>query len=579
MIYSGIVSFDGDFSLSYKISRSDDNYLLINKELFCVALPHRDRNFHIYQTHTSIIFGRILTKKNDSLIDDRFLEKVNKDNVNEHFWGEYVYIETNGGNVHIVSDPTGQLPFFYTRTKTNQLIFASNLSKIYEVDERQKVINWDYLTRYIVRGHCIQEDTPFCDIYTIRPGFCYTFKPHNGVSKYPVWKPWKQRTNLATQDYDEAIYNSLHYTLKSLVEPYDHVFLSLSGGLDSSSLALVLSETIDSQKITAINHFHPSISTSDERVYARQICKEYHINLIEMNADEYLPFNSYSHPLIPHLPDRPLPSFTQLALLQSESRLIESKKNSIMINGQGGDHIFMSPPTKLSIADFFLEKGFNGISKKIIDILDIYRDPLWGLIKENLSALMRRMLSQHITETIQTEIPPWLSISPMKEKVVEERIRSLGIYECYPGKYHQILALLDGLASVQNSNHQWHRIAYPFLCEPLIEVALSIPTYNLFDQGLDRYPLRSAMGKRFSTKNIWRRDKGEITGVFQKGLEKNFKYLTELCMNGKFVREKIVNPDQLYASILALKYGSTEGLWPLTHLSSCEIFLNEWGVN
>ncbi len=118
--------------------------------------------------------------------------------------------------------------------------------------------------------------------------------------------------------------------------------------------------------------------------------------------------------------------------------------------------------------------------------------------------------------------------------------------------------------------------SYPFLYAPVVEYALSLPTYTLFDKGYDRYPLRKSVSDRFRTERVWRRDKSQTTGIFQLGMKKNLDYILSLCAKGHFVQRELIEKEELEKTISLISHGDTNDLWPFTHLASAEIFLSYW---
>ena len=86
---------------------------------------------------------------------------------------------------------------------------------------------------------------------------------------------------------------------------------------------------------------------------------------------------------------------------------------------------------------------------------------------------------------------------------------------------------------------------YPFLYEPVVEFALSFPTYELFDKGYDRYPLRKAVSEIFKTDTVWRRDKSQTTGLFQLGIKQNLDHVLDICLKGHFVKQGLIDKEGL----------------------------------
>ena len=178
----------------------------------------------------------------------------------------------------------------------------------------------------------------------------------------------------------------------------------------------------------------------------------------------------------------------------------------------------------------------------------------------------------------QDEIPGWIK-QALHQQTSSDFVHP--IYETLskkilPGKYDQVDALYEGFASIHVEINPIVPTCYPYLYEPVIDFALSFPTYDLFKKGYDRYPLRKAVSGRFKTNTVWRSDKSETTGIIQLGVKKNLEHVLELCLEGQFVKQGFIDKEELHQTILLISNGGIEHLWPFIHLASAEIFLNTW---
>jgi asparagine synthase (glutamine-hydrolysing) len=237
---------------------------------------------------------------------------------------------------------------------------------------------------------------------------------------------------------------------------------------------------------------------------------------------------------------------------------------------------------KKSVSDYLLEKGLKGSKEKLKNITQFYRDPLFSIIKENAMSLglyffSSRLRKRH-SKNNKKEAPDWIK-QEVYQKASSDFIHP--IYEhlpdqVLPGKYEQIDALYEGLASIHVEMNQVNPTYYPFLYEPVVEFALSLPTYSLFNKGYDRYPLRKAVSDHFKTETIWRRDKSHTTGLFQLGIKKNLEYVLDICLEGQFVKQGLIDREGLYKTIMLIGNGDIKHMWHFANIASVEIFLKHW---
>ena len=258
--------------------------------------------------------------------------------------------------------------------------------------------------------------------------------------------------------------------------------------------------------------------------------------------------------------------------------LLNQEDPAIFISGHGGDHIFMCPPTKRSMTDYFKEEGMRGLYKKTCDLAAYYRKPLANILKPNLKYVFRG-LSAKKREIDEMNQAPWFhkKLYEFSSTSYEHPFYNQPNLPDAPGKFDQFTGILQAFSSICiDGVDQTNPTFYPLLCTPIIECALKIPTYNLYEQGFDRYPFRKAVSDYFKTDCVWRRDKGETSGILQLSIKANMERILSLCLEGGFARNNFVNKDLLQKHIKEVAYGSTDYLWPLLNLLSVEIFLEYW---
>jgi len=434
------------------------------------------------------------------------------------------------------------------------------------------------LCSYLIHGNSCAIQTPFKDIYELPPA-CSLKITKNERKTDPFWHPMHSYKTSIPKNSD--VVEVLQNILKPWIEPYKNICVSLSGGLDSSSLVYCLKNIKkEEQTLSALNYFHSSVKSSNELIYARKICQQTGIELIEIDVSSSLPFDLL-YKKQPLNPNKPFPGLLNLRWLETIYDSIPSTDPCIFLNGRGSDHIFMCPPSKKSISDYILEKGLKGVKDQLKNMTQFYRDPFSSIFKENAKSLSHYFLSwrqrKRCSRNTQNNAPNWIA-QEVYQKSSPNFIHP--IYECLssripPGKYEQIDTLYEGLASILEVN-KINPTFYPYFYKPMVELALSFPTYNLFKEGYDRYPLRKAISDRFQTDTVWRRDKSQITGVFQLGVKKNIEYVLDLCLEGQFAKHGFIDRKGLYKTITLIAHGDLNHIWPFMNMASAEIFLKHW---
>lgn len=592
MIYAGLIHFNDAPDKIRKISSVLESYnpippIVVRKNsltLYYGKFSNGHDMDEVWENVSSVLMGRIFVKEQEDSFrkeDFKNLSYINKEVILEKIWGKYIYLHSNqaASQFEIVVDTTGQLPFFYYPFPNGNILFSSDIEVILKILLHKPGYNWDYLSSYVVYGNSSAIQTPFKDIYELPPACCLKITKSK-ITTESFWNPLGSYKRTAPQKIDAV--SALQETLKPWIDPYKNICVSLSGGLDSSSLVYCLkSIKREDQALSALNYFHSTIKSSNELIHARKVCQETGIKLIEIDASHSLPFDPPRKKRL-LTPNKPFPGLVSLRWLENISDHVPSDSSCAFISGHGSDHIFMRSLPKKSVSDYLLEKGIKGSQEKLQNITQFYRDTFFSVFKENARGLVFHFFSWRLhkrdPKNNKKEIPDWFKLSS-SQKDACDFIHP--IYEhlsarVLPGKYEQIDALYEGLASIQVEIDQLNPTYYPFLYKPTVEFALSLPTYTLFEKGYDRYPLRRAVSDHFKTDTVWRRDKSHTTGLFQLGIKKNLDQILDMCLEGQLVKQGIIDREGLHKTIMLIGNGDIKNLWHFANIASVEIFLKLW---
>lgn len=594
MLYLGYINFASSKNHIEKLKTSLQSFTktppsIIQKGNLALAYGKLQSNLDldkVWENKSAILLGRIFNKESNKGYKSEDFESLEINEVSalsRWFWGKYVCFSVNEAkSIYTINlDRTGQLPCFYHRYPDGNIVLSSSIDILYHFLGCRPEFNWNYLCSYLVYGNSSSIQSPFTGISEVPPA-CKLEVTKDSIQTLPNWDPFGEYESRNLQSLDPV--QALDLTLSAWIEPYQNVYVSLSGGLDSSAIAYCARGIIhQNQTLRAVNYYHSGLQSSNEVEQARRVCEDTGIELIEIDARQSLPFDAPNQANAFH-PNKPVPGLISRRWSECIFDSLCKENSFTFISGHGSDHIFMRPPTKKSLSDLLLERGFMGFSKTLKQIAHFYRDPVLPILSQNLSSIVgyyfgRKYKKRDIHDKL-VDIPDWFSKSLLKN-LSDDYIHP--IYEVLPskvlpGKYEQIDAFYEGLASIHlDFNENTDPTFYPYLYEPIVGLALSYPTYSLFDHGYDRYPLRESASKKFNTKTVWRRDKSQTTGIFQLGLKKNFKSIAELCLEGQFAKQALIDRDGFYKTINLISNGDNKNMWPIIQLVSSEMFIKYWG--
>lgn len=384
MIYAGIFNF-GAFSIDEK--KIYDNVALFTKVaptaiyqesviLCCGKISDFQDADKIWNANSSILMGRAFDKNSSDNLKLENFKKYSELDLSlfiDNVWGKYVYINAKKDKCEIILDSTGQLPCFFHNLPDGGILFSSHIEIIFKILNKKFEYNWQYLNSYLIHSNSCSTQTPFVNIFEIPPG-C---KLNITKSEKKITSLWNPLSFYSKKMEQNEIVPVLQNTLEAWIKPYKNICVSLSGGLDSSSIVYCLKNVVkNNQNLTAINYFHPEINSSNELMHAQKVSQETGIKLIEIDATDYLPFDPPKKTPI-FKPNKPLPDLISLRWLESISNYLPNDEFSTFISGHGSDHIFMGVPSKSSSVDYIIENGLRGYIKQVKCLAHLSRDPIY----------------------------------------------------------------------------------------------------------------------------------------------------------------------------------------------------------
>lgn len=556
------------FSKSHKIHS--------NQDMFIVSGKISDNDYDVALEHSrKILFGRVFNKATYEEFNENNLRNARASDISKKWWGKYIFFESHvDGKTTVTRDPTGQLPFFYTQINQDLVLFSSELELLVKLLPSRPSYDWPYLLSNILYNHNSHSNrTAFQSVYELPPGCSVNLQKPSQIEL--TWNPIEYINAEPIKNLE--IIQTLESSLKSWVSNYKNIVLSFSGGLDSSALIYALSSvTSADQNLVPVNFYHPDIISSDERKHAHQICSSLNHNLLEINLEDCLPFSPLKKPLS-FKPNHPFAALTHLALGEKMTDIVHSYPSSIALNGQGGDHIFLANPPPSLIIDYIRDKGLTGFQKHLQNVSDYYRTTHLQIFKS--AAREYRNICSHGRSVVYDENSAnWMTedfLNLGKNQFLHP-VQSIFSKEIPVGKVSHIIEIDHGIASVALELGNHNPVYCPFLYQPMIELALKIPTYSLTQNGYDRFPLRQAISQKYGTNHVWRRNKGETTGIVQFGAKQNLNYLMDLCLEGTLSMNGFIDRALVESTLKNFSKGGAESLWPLMNLISTEIFFEMW---
>lgn len=247
----------------------------------------------------------------------------------------FLFHDSLTGNFILCRDHIGIKPLYYYCDK-DELIVASEIKAFIKSDFVKAKLNSRALNEYLTFQFCLNEKTLFDSIVKLEPGH---YAIGNGCKIERIVRYWDTKFEVDTdhtEDYfEEKLLNLLYDSIKLQMRSDVPIGVYLSGGLDSSLIALLLKEVSSNNVDVFHGNFKDSLSYDESR-YAKIVADKIGSTLQEITptVDDFL--NEF--PQLIYFLDEPIAgpgSFPQLLV----SRLA-AKKVKVALGGQGGDELF-----------------------------------------------------------------------------------------------------------------------------------------------------------------------------------------------------------------------------------------------
>jgi len=466
-------------------------------------------------------------------------------------WGRYVAImaDAKSGVVQVLRDPSGAFPCFVTRYEGVSIVF-SDIEDCLSMGLRHFTMNWKYIAGAVIQPGLQSRETALNEVTEVQAGERITF--HSGgahsLERTFLWNPADIARRDLIVDSEEAV-TALRQATRECVHAWAAVYPAgivnaLSGGLDSAIVLSCLKDAPTSPTLSCLNYFSLG-RDEDERRFARLAAEHANARLIEHQIDWT------SVPLENVMSIRPsVKPWSYLYELQHsahEGNVARELGATAIFTGGGGDSVFYQGRADLAAPDALFTNPAR-FWRAAVDGSRVARCSVAAIIRQAVS--MR--LGRKVLRPLGADIPPRTLI----RKEVFEQVEATGIQAhpwmahakgLPPGKLWHIASLGVPPAFYNSFEYPGNpEKVCPLVSQPLIEVALRIPTYVLISGGRDRAIARRAFADAVPAEIIRRRTKGNVDNHSRALLDKNLGFARDVLLDGLLVREGLLDRERLH---------------------------------
>lgn len=249
--------------------------------------------------------------------------------------------------VFLVRDRYGIKPLYYTRTRSNQLVFASEVKAILAYVEEKPTLDYEGLMEYFTFQNFFTDKTLFDNIKLLPAGnyIEINLKEENKVIQKQYWDfDFRESTEVKSeQEYTEELTHLFEEAVKRQLVSDVEVGAYLSGGMDSGSITAIAAKQLPYIKTFTIGFDLNNASGLelgfDERAKSELLSYLYkteHYEMVLKSGDMERCMPQFSRHLEEPRVGQSYPNFYAAKLA--------SKFVKVVLSGAGGDELFGGYP-------------------------------------------------------------------------------------------------------------------------------------------------------------------------------------------------------------------------------------------
>lgn len=499
------------------------------------------------------VFEGLFPAKPITHFDDRRAGEIvasSGHSLNRKAWGAFVAFLSIAQNRHVrvVRDASSSCPVYYCVIGSHLLV-ATQVRDLQFAGLERPEIDLSYLAGHLqLRGYRSRR-TALRGISELMPG--EHLRVEDGrIIREEGWSPWtfacKSRELQDPVQAAELLKDTVKATVQTWSGVYKHAILGVSGGLDSSIVAILLRDA--AVDLSLFNLLSSQDSQGDERYYARSLGTA--LGLDVHVVQECISHIDIARSDAAHLPRPEARAFSQSSAYNLEALARECGAN-VVFSGGGGDNVFCYLQSSAPVTDRILSgHGVGKILATARDISQITGAPFATVLRTALKRIAKRQARylwspdvsfltpefQHPQFNVQDH--PW--IAPLSDRL--------------PGKLEHVALLvivsnfLEGFAYERRLP-----VVYPLLSQPVVELCLTIPTWMWCAGGKNRAVAREAFRDRLPGEIFSRATKGSFDRFAIELLDSHHERVREFLCDGFLSQSGLLNASSVSEELNSLR--------------------------
>lgn len=287
-----VYRFDDKKTLTLKNVCMGCGIIHITKEDKNEILPYYDEVNKLFITADVILDNReelikLLNIENRDITDSQLILKAYlkwKDDCAKYLLGDYAFVifDSTNNNIICATDYVGCRTLYY-KFENNSFSFSTVLEPIYEKEDINERWVSDFIAIPAVLHQSESEDTVYKGIYQL-PAATVIIVNNQGLKKIKYWDPVKDCKKIklkSDQEYVNEFKKVFTEAVRCKLRTSENIGISMSGGLDSTSVACVAASILKEQEKKLISFTSiPSDSYVDDKPNDRISNESSYVELI-----------------------------------------------------------------------------------------------------------------------------------------------------------------------------------------------------------------------------------------------------------------------------------------------------------
>jgi len=463
----------------------------------------------------------------------------------------------------------GARPLYYV-CDNEKLIWASDFTHLVHIADVDPRVNEEYVREFLI-GKPRPTSCPFETVEVIPPGNVLRFTNNGFSPMQPLWD-WGRVRSIhcaSDADYEAQLLDKMTEAVRVRLRAKGRVFCELSGGLDSSSIALLADRILRDKNaapetLRTISCVYSQSETCDESYFIRLIEEKRGVPSIYVHEEEQafcLGLNKASFTGLPNIFD------TCPGRFPTFRGHMQTHGADVLLTGFGGDHIFGNHPDATPLVAEHLYAGhLRTAHRECQEWSRFLGVPYFRLFfLQALPLLLGTLIrSDAPCKPLQSAPPAW--VRDRREPESEASLPAVGkkFARPTPSRRYQtavLQSLFDSICTGQWNGHGDIYVSHPYTHRPLLEWCLGVPLSQFLRNGETRSLMRRAMREILPPRVLLRKGKGSIYEPYARALAREWTGLRniekwEICRRGYAV------PERFKQSLNELRCRLAEGMIP-----------------